>query len=279
MHLSRLVLAFCLSFLSSIAVYGQSAGHPPTEPAARDSLVSKYLLPTTALRIEFGPVLISVPGFSIGSPTAFGARWRDVFAGVGFQNRIRYADARDGALTAGFGLGDPVRSVGVEVAFTVWDTATEFFDDRSLSIMLHRFLPGDIGLGVGVENLLTTSGTDSGTSGYVVVTKIFRTRDDLEAPFSALTASVGVGGGRFVSEENIRDGEANGLNVFGSLGVRVLRSIAVVADWTGQDLGIGISIAPLRHIPLIITPAFADLAGVAGDGARFVMAAGVAYKL
>ncbi len=282
MYIPVLLVAFCVSLLTTVAALGQPA-NPDTsagvyQNVAADSLVEKYLLPSRPAHIELKPVLIAVPGLSIGTPTAFGAGWRDVFAGVGYQNRIRFSDAKDGALTAGIGLGDPVRYVGVELAFTVWDTASDFFDDRSLSIMVHRILPADIGIGVGVENVLTTSGTDSGTSGYVVATRIFRTRTNPEAAFSAITTTLGVGGGRFVTEDNIRDGEANGLNLFGSLGVRIMRSIGAVADWTGQDLNLGLSIAPFRRIPLVITPAVADLTGSAGDGARFVLATGFAYQ-
>jgi hypothetical protein len=61
------------------------------------------------------------------------------------------------------------------------------------------------------------------------------------------------------------------------VGVRLAEPISFIADWTGQDLTIGTSIAPLRRIPVVITPAVADVTGNAGDGARFILGIGLGY--
>jgi len=65
--------------------------------------------------------------------------------------------------------------------------------------------------------------------------------------------------------------------VFGSLGVRVARPVSAIVEWTGQDLGAGISVAPFDNFPLVITPAVRDITG-AGDGARFILGASVAIN-
>ena len=67
-------------------------------------------------------------------------------------------------------------------------------------------------------------------------------------------------------------------NVFGSVGLRVVEPVSVIADWTGQDLTLGTSIAPFRNFPLVITPAVADVTGNAGDGARFILGVGFGYS-
>jgi hypothetical protein len=51
-----------------------------------------------------------------------------------------------------------------------------------------------------------------------------------------------------------------------------------VADWTGQDLNLGVSLAPFPALPLVVTPALADLTGRAGDGARFTVGAGFGLR-
>jgi hypothetical protein len=67
-------------------------------------------------------------------------------------------------------------------------------------------------------------------------------------------------------------------NVFGALGLQVAEPVSVTADWSGQDLFAGVSVAPARRVPLVITAGFADLTGSAGDGARFVLATGLGFR-
>lgn len=252
---------------------------PPEDPATlRDQL--RIPIPQAALLL---PSFSSIsPGSSSGSPTAFGADYGNAFIGASFQARTRYTESADGAVSFGFGVGDAQKSVGLEVAVAVLDLANSGRGDPgtlgrgSVSFKLHRILPDDMGVAVGVENLLVWGGTDSGTSLYGVVSKVFRFQDSPEKPFSSLTASVGLGTGRFKSESDFENGEGS-VNVFGSLGLRVAEPVSLIADWTGQDLTLGASIVPFRNIPLVITPAFADITGNAGDGARFILGIGYSF--
>ncbi|MGD1911361.1 MAG: S-layer homology domain-containing protein, partial [Rivularia sp. (in: cyanobacteria)] len=64
--------------------------------------------------------------------------------------------------------------------------------------------------------------------------------------------------------------------------VRVHPQASLIAEWTGQDLAVGASIAPFKRIPLVITPAVRDIAGPgagASDGARFVLGVGLGFRL
>jgi hypothetical protein len=65
--------------------------------------------------------------------------------------------------------------------------------------------------------------------------------------------------------------------VFGNVAVRVAQPVSLIAEWSGQDLGVGVSVAPFKNIPLVITPAVRDIVG-AGDGPRFVLGTGFAFK-
>ena len=65
-------------------------------------------------------------------------RWGHVYAGVSYQDRIRYDDWTDGVASAGLGLGNPTRFVGLYVTNNFLYTYTEFTEDRSLSLKLHR---------------------------------------------------------------------------------------------------------------------------------------------
>jgi len=138
-------------------------------------------------------------------------------------------------------------------------------------------LSNDLAIAVGVENAVTWGVTDGGSSVYGVASKIFQLRQNPADPFSRLTVSLGVGGGRFRSEDDIEDGNGT-VNVFGSAGLQVADRVSLIGEWTGQDLNLGVSFVPFRGLPLVITPAVADVTGNAGDGARFILGVGYAIS-
>jgi len=70
----------------------------------------------------------------------------------------------------------------------------------------------------------------------------------------------------------------NNINVFGNMALRVARPVSLIAEWTGQDLGLGLSIAPFRNFPLTITPAVRDVVSTEGRSARFVIGLGTAFR-
>jgi len=217
------------------------------------------------------------PASTINTPTAYGQRWGQVSAGAAYQNRIRYDDWTDAVASVGFGVGNPMRYVGLDVGINILDTYTDFGEDRSLSLKLHRRLPFRMAVAVGHENIWHTDGTDGGSSRYLVVSKVVLLRDRPTAALGSMVLNLGIGNDRFLPEAQFARGE-DGENVFGSLGVRVLPQVNAVANWTGQDLALGLSIAPVRTWPLVITPAVVDVTGTAGDGARFSVGAGLNYS-
>lgn len=244
---------------------------PPT-PEQVEKLRQQYRIDAPPLTALIRP---SVPGggSSVGSPTAFGAGWGSAFFGTSFQGRARNTDKADGAASFGFGLGDARRVVGLEVAATAVDLLGNTFGDGTVSFKLHRLLPANFGIAVGVENAITWGSTDGGSSLYGVVSKVFSLKEDTAAPFSKITTSVGLGGGRFRSEKDVED-DNDTVNVFGSMGLQATERLSLIADWTGQDLNLGVSVVPFGNLPLVITPSLADVTGNAGDGARFVLGVG-----
>jgi hypothetical protein len=221
--------------------------------------------------------IVSIPGSSVTSPTAFGAEFGDVFAGFSYQSRTRYTNRDDGGVVFGFGLGER-QKVALEVAVSSYSTFRQgFFNNGGVSFKLHHSFSNSMAIAVGVENAIIFGSPDAQSSVYGVVSKIFPLKDDPTKPFSSVTMSLGLGGGRFRSEQDIEQGR-DSVNVFGSVGLRVLEPISLIADWTGQDLTVGASIAPFRNFPMVITPAVADITGNAGDGARFILGVGFGYS-
>jgi hypothetical protein len=245
-----------------------------------DSIRASYILelPPT-LQVARTPRWNISPGTSSGTPTAYGAEFRDIFFGAEFQERTRYSQLVDGSVYGGFGLGNPRSFVGIELVATSFTTIRQgFFREGSFSFKVHRQLPGNFAIAFGWEDAIHSSGTDGGSSKYGVLTSEIRFRDDYDSPMSGVTLSAGVGSGRFQKEQAFYDGR-NGVGAFGSVGLHVLPPLSLIADWTGQDLMLAASIVPFRRLPLFITPAVADVTGTAGDGARFVMGAGFDIRL
>jgi hypothetical protein len=234
------------------------------------------------------------PGFSISNPTGFGADNNLFFLGVSYQNRTRFTQTSDAEAGFGVGLGDAVKSVGVELSYSINSFgSSQAFGSGAFNAKVHKRLSEDTSVAIG-WNQFASVNFGTGRNGnnipsdypknsyYASATKIFRTCEDINQPFCRVAVTAGVGSGVFLPFDTIRDAVANGrdatgLNVFGSVGVRIARPVSAVIEWTGQDLAAGLSIAPFENFPLVISPAVRDITG-AGDGARFILGAGVAFN-
>lgn len=218
------------------------------------------------------------PALSIVIPTGFGADNNTGFISATYQNRTRYTDVSDGGLGVGVGLGDARKSVGVELSYAPASFGgSRDFGSGGFNVKVHRQLPNDFAVAAGWNGFLNLGGrNDFEQSLYGAVTKVFRTRDDINLPFSRVAVTAGIGNGQFQSEDAVAKGE-NNINAFGNVAVRVAQPVSLIAEWSGQDLGVGISVAPFKNIPLVITPAVRDIIG-AGNGPRFVLGSGFAFK-
>jgi hypothetical protein len=233
------------------------------------------------------------PGFSISNPTGFGADNNLFFFGLSYQNRTRFTTASDGEAGFGIGLGDAVKSVGVELSYSINSFGSSAaFGSGAFNAKVHKRISEDTAVAIGWNQFAQInlgSGRNANlpsdypkNSYYAVGSKIFRTCEDINQPFCRVAVTAGVGSGVFLPFQTISDAVANrtdpsGINVFGSVGVRVARPVSAILEWTGQDLAAGVSIAPFDNFPLVITPAVRDITG-AGDGARFILGAGVALN-
>lgn len=251
-----------------------SSGAAPTTPQQTEDLRAQFRLPLPPV-IEVVRVGV-FSGTTIASPTAFGVQYGDAFIGASLQSRTRRSHSADGTAAVGFGLGDARRYVGLETVLALVDLSDPF-QDGTVSFKLHRLITKDFAVAIGFENAIRWGSPDGGSSIYGVASKVFTLDSDFRNPLSRLTVSVGVGSDRFRSESDIRRGN-DGANVFGSVGLQVIEPASLIADWTGQDLSLGISVIPFRGVPLVITPAVADVTGNAGDGPRFVLGAGYAIR-
>lgn len=230
------------------------------------------------------------PSMSVYIPVGYGADKNTAFVAGDFQSRQRFNDSKDAQAVVGVGLGDAKKSVGVVLSYTLASVSSNFNSDFGIggfNVKVHRQFGDGWAAAVGMNGVVNTgrySNTlvnDFENSLYGVVTKVIRTKEDINKPFSRVAVTAGVGNGQFRTENSIYNDKDN-FNVFGNVAVRVNSQTSLIAEWTGQDLAVGASIAPFKNIPLVITPAIRDIAGPgqgASDGPRFVIGAGFGFKL
>lgn len=212
------------------------------------------------------------PSITILTPSGYGRSWGQAAVGIGGQARTRFGNKADGAIGLGFGLGDAERAVGLDISLAIVDLSG--FDRGLIGFKLHRRLPEDISIAVGVNDAIQWGdGDDAGISPYGVITKRFVLQPDPRDLLSNVYVSAGAGTGRYRTEADIfadRDDPAP----FGSVAVRVAEPVNIITEWSGQDLSLGVSVLPFRRLPLVLTPAITDITGTAGDGVRFIFSVG-----
>lgn len=248
------------------------------EPKLEQTQAQLQELQERLQRLETLPlqqIYLGSPGSSSNTPTAYGGSWGSLGVGLSYQERTRYTDESDGSSGVVVSFGNSRSAVGLDVGVSFLDLS-EFGDRGAFSFKVHRQLPQEFAVAVGLENALNWGFTDADTSVYGVVSKRFRLQESSRAPFSRLNLSVGIGNGRFRSEDNVQNDEGS-VGIFGSAAIQVIKPISVFTEWTGQDLNVGMSVLPFRNLSLVITPTLSDITGTAGDGTRFTL--GVGYGL
>ncbi|MBK1987245.1 hypothetical protein A0J48_006800 [Sphaerospermopsis aphanizomenoides BCCUSP55] len=219
------------------------------------------------------PVATGAPASSAGTPTAYGASWGQAFIGGGAYFPLDEGDV-DGSLTVGFGLGDAVKSAGLEVAVNIIsvggqeDNFGDFGDSGTVGLKLHRYLPDGTAIAVGWANPIKWGEANRAKETlYGVVTK----------KFNPVTVSVGIGSGSFASK-GARQANENAANVFGSVGLRLAPEASLVSSWTGSSLNLGASFAPLKRTPLVINTIFTDVTDNLDNGVGFTLSAGYSFQ-
>jgi hypothetical protein len=268
------------------AILGMTMASPAL---AQDDARARLLIPELSLTSEVGRFPRGAPGTSTGSPIAYGANWGDVYGGAGFQTPARYSGLSDGSVTVGMGFANAGDIVGLDVGLTALSTARDGFGRRmGLSAKLHKLLPDNWGIAAGVTNIYLNGQTNEvglKPSLYGVVSKVWDLQDTWLSGFKGLTLSAGAGNQDFRLEQDIRNNTKT-IGAFGSAALRVWDQLALIVDWPGQDLDVGLSIVPIKNFPLILTPAIVDLTGSAGTHnygtssvrARFSLGAGMAVR-
>jgi hypothetical protein len=187
----------------------------------------------------------------------------------------------DGSGSLGFGIGDAVKSVGVEFGVNITSFGGndfDFGDSGSLGFKVHKYFADGTAVAVGWSNPIKWGDVnDAKDTIYGVVTKPFYLQPNNPRNRMPLTVSVGLGSGIFRSIGAIEARE-NSVNVFGSIGLRVAPQVSVVSSWTGNSLNVGGSFTPLRNTPIVINAIFTDVTNSLDRGTGLSVSAGYVFQ-
>jgi hypothetical protein len=298
-------IASCPQGVYVTSITGAPVEAPKMTP---EEAIAKLSVPGQVPEIVGSTAVGTFPVGGLGTPTAFGAN-TGFFLGAGYQNQTRpnlYGNPPNNppgsftpgttkgpetyAYSVGLGLGDSRNFFGLEtVATTYTRSGAGSFDNGGVSFKIHKLLGDNFAIAGGYENAITfgnnsgaginpDGGVNGGRTGYGVASLILNPDPNMGF-FSNTTLSVGAGAGRFRTVGDIRNGKDT-INVFGSVGTRLFSNVSLVADWNGQDLGVGlpISIPFGSGTSFQITPALVDLVNNETGGSRFTVSGGLGFN-
>lgn len=248
------------------------------QPRLDESLDELRATFTQIEAIQIPDLAISAPGYTIAVPSGYGVSFGTVYLAAGGVFERRFDDGGGQAgVGVGVGLGNPNQWLGLDVNYVLGDV-DEGLGGFSFKVHRNLIINDQVGwaAAVGWEDFATTGEPSRDSSVYGSTSVILKLRPEINQAFSRLALTVGVGGGRFRTEDDILDGEST-VGVFGSGALRLSRAVSVIGEWTGQDLAAGVSFAPLADVSFYITPSLRDIAG-AGDNVRFSVSAGLSYQ-
>ena len=272
-----MALAACLG--GPAGAFAQQSAPVQSSSPRLDSLRRQFQVAPAPVQPIIVASFLSAPGSSLGSPSPSGVGSGDYFMGAGYQDRTRFTSQPDGGFGVGTGFGDPGAGIALEVAVSSYSSVRRSFASvGGISFKLHHRDSQHLLLyALGVENAVPWGLTDGGTSVYGTAGHVFVLRPGENTPFGVLTASLGVGSGRFRPQRAVLNHRGS-VGVFGGAGLRLIPAIAVAADWTGQDLDAGFTVTPFRNRGIVASIGYADLTRTAGDGARFIMSIGYGFN-
>ncbi|MEH2250665.1 hypothetical protein [Nostoc sp.] len=233
--------------------------------------------------VTVGVPIKAAPGSTAGTPSAYGASFGQAYIGGGLLTPIvKHRDREDGSLSLGFGLGNAAKSVGLEVNVNITSVgggeSFDFGDSGGVGFKLHRYLGDGTAVAIGWSNPIKWGDVRKAKDTiYGVVTKSFLLQPNNQNNKLPLTVSVGLGSGAFRSKGAL-EADENTVNLFASLGLRVIPEVSLVSSWTGNRLNMGASFAPLKKTPIVINAIFTNVTDNIDTGLGFALSAGYGFQ-
>jgi hypothetical protein len=224
---------------------------PVEEPVAEDL--------TPPRRTQFVAPLIGG-----GVPSGYVAGWGDYYLAfsAGTPGNLRDG-VPDGSINFGFGLGDPYRTVGLQLDVGI-GSVKNFAANAGIGGSIGRVLVNEPTLQVavagGVMDLWSYTSGESGftfPNGYGAITVATPLRRNDPHFAQVLQVSAGVGGNNFAPLDENFQGPTVG--AFASVGVEVTPRLGVSVGWSGRGTNAGLSYVPFASLPVTVNLLGADL--------------------
>jgi len=219
-------------------------------------------------------------GKALSTPTGWGASNNVIFIGAGGTVPQPYRETADGSISFGGGIGDNINSIALELSVALNDFSET--GEPSYGIKIHKYLGYGMAFAVGGEHLFAAETSDADESFYTVLSRASQNHPNDE-DISKFHYSLGVGSGRY-GEKSPLDQEngkgKHGTYIFGSTAYEVFPDTNFIIEWSGVNINVGVSTAPIKRLPAVITIGLGDLVKqFSGDGVRVFGSIGVSYKL
>jgi hypothetical protein len=244
----------------------------PAALGAQDMMGAGKALPTAGMiGAELGRTL---PGVMSSTPIGFGMGSGDVFIGSDYRAKSGSA-AHDAGLYIGAGLGDARGLFGFEAVLNSSSViGAGFGSGLTASAKIHKVL-GNYGFAVGVDNLNLNADDPRVPSFYAAGTRSLHIRDG--SMFTDAIINVGMGNGRFQWPSDYLADETI-FTLFLSSTLRVNSHSAAVVEYASSQINLSLTIAPVKDLPLFISPTLLDVAGENGNAGRLALGAGLKLK-
>lgn len=214
-----------------------------------------------AARIQ--PPYLIRPSLGGGVPTGYVGGWGDYYiAGSAGTPGKQRGGSPDGSINLGFGLGDPVRSLGLEVNWGI-GSIKNLNANGSVGLAAGRILVNRPDLQVAVSGGLLDAysyGNEAGQTpinGYGAVTMALPLRRNDPAFKQVLQLSAGTGGSSFSAIDANFNTSTSGF--FMAAGVEVLPNVGVSVGQSSRSTNINLSFIPFRTLPIFVNLLAADL--------------------
>lgn len=154
----------------------------------------------------------------------------------------------------------------------------DFGDSGGVGFKLHRYLGDGAAVAIGWSNPIKWGDVNlAKDTMYGVFTKSFALQPDNPQNYLPFTVSLGLGSGVFSSKGAIEANE-NSVNLFGSLGLRVIPQASLISSWTGNALNIGGSFAPFKDTQIVINAIITDVTNNLDTGLGLSVSAGYGFR-
>jgi hypothetical protein len=229
----------------------------------RPSLPVEETLPedlTPPRRIQYAAPLIGG-----GVPSGYVAGWGEYYLALSAGTPGKQREGvPDGSINFGFGLGDPFRTLGMQLDVGI-GSVKNLGANGGIGGSIGRVLVNEPTLQVavagGVMDLWSYTTNETGfftfPNGYGAITVATPLRRNDPHFSQVLQVSAGVGGNNFTSLDENFQGPTVG--AFASMGVELTPQLGVSMGWSGRGTNAGVSYVPFASLPLTVNLIGADL--------------------